>query len=121
MNADSKPPRTSWPRRIFVVVRSVLVFAVVGFTIGWLLNRLNSHFESRPEPAGFPRGLVQGALMPIAMPNLLFGQDVAIYATRNTGRTYRLGYTMGVNGCGLLFFGLFFWRVRRMKAQITGP
>ena len=58
--------------------------------------------------------------MPISMPNLLFGHDVAIYAANNTGRTYKLGYTLGVNGCGLIFFGFFFWRVRRMKLRVPG-
>jgi hypothetical protein len=61
---------------------------------------------------------VQGALMPITMPNLIFGHDVAIYAANNTGRTYKIGYTLGVNTCGLIFFGFFFWRVRRMKLRL---
>jgi hypothetical protein len=51
------------------------------------------------------------------MPNLFVGNDVAIYATNNTGRTYKMGYTLGVNACGLIFFGFFFWRVRRMMKQ----
>jgi hypothetical protein len=51
--------------------------------------------------------------MPLALPNLVAGYDVAIYAASNTGRTYKLGYALGVNLCGLIFFGLFFWRVRR--------
>ena len=51
-----------------------------------------------PAPAGFARGLVHGALMPIALPNLLVGNDVTIYAANNTGLRYKLGYTCGVNG-----------------------
>jgi hypothetical protein len=58
--------------------------------------------------------------MPLALPNLLVGHDVAIYAADNTGRTYKLGYTLGVNLCGLLFFGLFFWRVRRWRRGASG-
>ena len=46
------------------------------------------------------RGVLHGALMPLAWPNLLLGRDVTIYATDNTGRLYKLGYTLGVNGCG---------------------
>jgi hypothetical protein len=53
--------------------------------------------------------------MPLALPNLLVGDDVTIYAPENVGRPYKLGYTVGVNGCGLLFFGFFFWRVRRWR------
>ena len=53
--------------------------------------------------------------MPMAMPNLLVGRDLTIYSPNNTGLTYKLGYTTGVNGCGALFFGLFFWRVSRWR------
>ena len=53
--------------------------------------------------------------MPMSMPNLLVGKDVSIYAANNTGLTYKLGYTAGVNGCGAIFFGFFFWRVRKWK------
>ena len=89
----------------------------VGLAIGWTLNRIDLAFQRRKEPAGFGRGVVQGALMPIALPNLAVGNDVSIYAENNTGRTYKLGYTIGVNACGLIFFGLFFWRLRRLRAR----
>ena len=64
--------------------------------------------------------LLHGALMPLALPNLLVGRDVPIYAEHNTGRTYKLGYTAGVNGCGLLFFGFFFRRLARWRRR-AGP
>ena len=51
--------------------------------------------------------------MPLALPRLLLGQDTTIYALSNTGRTYKLGYTAGVNGCGALFFGIMYWRFSR--------
>ena len=70
-------------------------------------------------PAGFGRGLVHGVLMPIALPNLLFGSDVPIYAERNTGVPYKLGYTMGVNGCGALFFGALYWRLLRLRRKLS--
>jgi hypothetical protein len=95
-----------------------MIVLAIGFSIGWTLNRIQAAFESRAQPAGFGRGILQGALMPMTMPNLLVGHDVSIYAARNTGRTYKLGYTMGVNGCGLLFFGIFFWRVRRLRREL---
>ncbi len=53
--------------------------------------------------------------MPAAMPNLAIGHDVTIYATNNNGLPYKLGYTMGVNVCGAVFFGIFFLRVNRWK------
>ena len=82
--------------------------------VGISLNYLARAMERRGKPAGFPQGVLQGAMMPCAMPNLLFGKDVTIYAENNTGVGYKLGYTVGVNACGALFFGLFFYRVRRL-------
>jgi hypothetical protein len=99
------------------LLQRIIVWFVLAFTIGFCLNRLGTHFAHDPRPAGFTRGSIQGALMPMAMPNLLFGGDVTIYAPHNTGRTYKLGYTVGVNGCGALFFGVFFWRVSRWRKK----
>jgi len=98
--------------QLIVKIVSVLLVAA---TIGFILNHLAASLERSGRPAGFSRGLVQGALMPMAMPNLLVGRDITIYAAQNSGRPYKLGYTLGVNVCGAIFFGLFFWRVRRWR------
>ena len=90
----------------------ILVLAV---TIGWMLSRIAASLERSARPAGFGRGVLQGALMPLAMPNLMVGKDVTIYAQNNTGLSYKLGYTVGVNSCGALFFGLFFWRLTQWR------
>lgn len=103
-------------RRVLLVLKRTAMLVVLAFAIGWTLNRIEVAFEKQNRRAGFSRGLIQGALMPMALPNLLVGQEVAIYAANNSGRSYKLGYTMGVNGCGLIFFGFFFWRLRRLKA-----
>jgi len=76
--------------------------------------------EQEHGPAGFFQGLLQGALMPCALPNLLVGNNVAIYAQNNTGLTYKLGYTVGVNTCGAVFFGLLFWRLGRWRRRFQG-
>jgi hypothetical protein len=100
--------------------RAICLVAVAA-CIGWGLNRSAATLNRDLRPAGFGRGLIHGALMPLAMPNLLVGHDVAIYATNNTGRTYKLGYALGVNLCGLIFFGFFYWRVGRWgKRRQTG-
>jgi hypothetical protein len=65
--------------------------------------------------AGFRTGLAHGALMPCGLPMLLVGKDLPIYAERNTGRTYKLGYTLGVNLCGAVFFGSVYWRLGRIR------
>jgi hypothetical protein len=112
--AKAKPAPAA---RALRIVRRIVMLVALGFTIGWLLNRAAVALERRETPAGFAHGIVQGALMPIALPNLAFGRDVPIYATRNTGRTYKLGYTMGVNACGAIFFGVCFYRLRRMRLR----
>ncbi|MDB6033727.1 MAG: hypothetical protein JWM16_4065 [Verrucomicrobiales bacterium] len=102
-----------------IAVRLVCVLAVAA-VIAAALNRTAANLSHDETPAGLARGMLQGALMPLALPNLAMGRDVAIYSLNNTGRTYKLGYTLGVNVCGLLFFGIFFWRVSRWrKAAMT--
>jgi hypothetical protein len=99
------------------IVRRVAAFLLLAAAIGWMLNRTSVSFAHDPNPAGFPRGLLQGALMPMAFPNLLLGRDVTIYAPNNTGRGYKLGYTAGVNLCGAAFFGFCFWRLQRWRRK----
>lgn len=67
-------------------------------------------------PAGFWAGMAHGAVMPAAFPALILGRDVMIYAADNTGVPYKLGYTLGVNACGAVFFGLFYRRTRKQTA-----
>ena len=107
--------RPALARRILVRVLSILIAAVLVGCLTGLLAKLSNRPESGP--AGFGRGVLHGALMPGALPNLLVGKDVTIYAPNNTGRTYKLGYTVGVNGCGAIFFGFFFWRLNRWRKR----
>jgi hypothetical protein len=118
MTAMPLPEKTPWTTRLLRILVRLAIILAIGFSIGWTLNRVHAACERRAEPAGFRRGVLQGALMPMTMPNLIFGRDVAIYAANNTGRTYKLGYTMGVNASGLIFFGVFFWRLRRLRKEL---
>jgi len=100
------------------VIRTVATILVFAFIIGWFLQRSAEALNRTNERAGFGRGLLHGALMPLALPNLLVGKDVPIYAVNNTGVPYKLGYTAGVNVCGAIFFGTCFWRwSRRVRAS----
>lgn len=108
-NAAPPPNKT---RRVLLRILSILIVAVA---IGSVLNLLTRSSDKNTGPAGFGQGVLHGVLMPAALPNLLIGKDVSIYAPNNTGRTYKLGYTVGVNGCGALFFGFFFWRLSRWR------
>lgn len=93
----------------------LLAILCAALAVGTLLNRVSASFERDARPAGFTRGVLQGALMPMALPNLLVGRDVTIYSVNNTGVKYKLGYTIGVNVCGAVFFGFFYWRVSRLR------
>jgi hypothetical protein len=99
-------------RRIAV---RVVVILMMAFLVGLFMRELSVLMTRSPRPAGFLRGVVQGAAMPCTLPNLLVGNDIVIYAPNNTGLTYKLGYTCGVNMCGALFFGLLFWRINRWR------
>jgi hypothetical protein len=112
---QAKAPEPGRPSRLRrAAVRSLTILAVGAFMV-WVVQRSTARLDQTREPAGFTRGLLHGALMPMAMTNLMLGQDVTIYSSNNQGRLYKLGYTMGVNGCGALFFGFAFWRVGRWR------
>jgi len=113
--ASKASSRRAWWR----VPLRVLLILILATVVGWTLKRMAKSMERDPHPAGFRRGLVQGALMPMALPNLIVGNNVAIYSQNNTGLTYKLGYTAGVNACGAVFFGLFFWRVNRWRREMN--
>ena len=91
------------------VAMLVLLGLLLGFGYDWAAPR----FYGSDRLAGFRLGVLHGALMPVALPSLLLGRDVPIYATSNTGRTYKLGYICGINLCGLVFFGLAFRQPRK--------
>jgi hypothetical protein len=103
-----------------ILLRLGIVLLVAG-AIGGLLNHVSASLEVDARPAGFARGVLQGALMPMSMPNLMVGRDVSIYSPNNTGVSYKLGYTAGVNGCGALFFGFLFWRLNRWRKWAGQP
>ena len=93
-------------------MRLVAVGLVFGFAYGWAAPLV---YRPGANP-GFWLGSAHGALMPIALPSLLLGKDVPIYAEKNQGRIYKLGYIAGINVCGFLFFGLSFWQPSRDRA-----
>jgi hypothetical protein len=116
-----QPPESADPKKrwsfggiLRFLLRLALIF-VITWAWGWILNKSATSSNAQTEAAGFSRGMLHGALMPGAMPSLLFGKDVVIYAENNNGRLYKLGYTFGVNACGAFFFGTFFWRLRKLN------
>ena len=112
--SDAVPQRRPAPLWQRLLLR-ILFVLVVGTAVGFLLNYSAESLAKRTAPASFEHGVLHGALMPCAMPALLIGHDVQIYALHNTGRLYKLGYTLGVIGCGAIFFGFFYRRLGRWR------
>lgn len=116
MNGDVR--RLAWAKRLLRIAIQIASIFLIAVAVGAALNAAARTLERSGRRAGFCQGMLQGALMPMAMPSLLVGRDVMIYAENNTGRTYKLGYTAGVNACGAIFFGYAFWRWRRLKEAL---
>jgi hypothetical protein len=94
---------------VFKITALVLLGLALGVGYDWAAAR----FYVPERTAGFRLGVLHGALMPAALPTLLMGKDVPIFAQNNNGRIYKVGYIAGINLCGLLFFGLAFSRPRK--------
>lgn len=116
--SDVTPPRAARKFRPLRLLLRLATIIAVTYSWAWFVNRSVTAADARNEAASFSRGMIHGALMPGAMPMLLIGKDVVIYATNNDGRLYKLGYTFGVNACGALFFGGFYWRLSRWRKRV---
>ena len=91
-----------------IALKKALTLLVAGLVLGFGYNWAAQRFYGEDKTPGFWVGTLHGALMPAALPTLLSGVNVPIFATRNSGRSYKLGYIAGINLCGLFFFGLAF-------------
>jgi hypothetical protein len=109
-SSQAQPPAQTAKMKHLVrkAVTLILLGLLLGYAYDWAVPRL----YNADRAAGFRLGVLHGALMPVALPSLLLGKDVPIYATTSTGRIYKLGYIAGINLCGLLFFGTAFRRPR---------
>lgn len=73
------------------IIRKAAVLIVVTLVSGWLYGRASPWAFPKNRTAGFGYGMLHGALMPIALPSLVIGRDVPIYAADNSGRFYKIG------------------------------
>jgi hypothetical protein len=114
----SKPATASSPVRgltliQFIIFKCIVMTAFV-VALAYLQGWASKNSYKAENCAHFKMGLLHGFLMPAAFPGLLEGHDLPIYAPNNSGRTYKIGYILGINTCGTLFFGLAYW-------GMTGP
>ena len=93
----------------------IVALTLLGVALGCAQGWASSRCYKPDHVAGFNVGVLHGILMPAALPGLLMGNDLPIYAPNNSGRTYNIGFAVGVNCCGTLFFGISFWQPRRRR------
>lgn len=108
------PPFSSKAKEI---TTKIIILVVLGVALGFAQAWASSRYYKPDHVAGFRIGVLEGILMPAALPGLLMGNDFPIYAPNNSGRLYNIGYLLGVNTCGTLFFGVTFRQPRRRNAR----
>jgi glycosyltransferase involved in cell wall biosynthesis len=116
MTSDESPTSLR-PARLRRGLFKALQLAVLGVVLAFFYEWGSVRFYPRHGPAGFWHGTLHGALMPMALPALLAGRDVPIYAEANTGRAYKLGYIAGINACGFVVFGMTFSKTTRDRPR----
>jgi hypothetical protein len=94
-------------------IKKIAAFLIVTVLFSWAYGWSSPRAFPKNKTFGFRYGVLHGALMPLALPSLLLGQNVEIFAADNSGRLYKIGYICGINLCGVAFFGPLFWRPKR--------
>jgi hypothetical protein len=97
------------------IISKVVTVTIVALIFGWVYGWASPHMFPKDKQHGFGYGMVHGALMPMALPSLVMGQQVEIFSPNNPGRLYKIGYIVGINVCGLIFFGSAFWRPKKKQ------
>jgi hypothetical protein len=107
---DTTVPKNRLRSIMITVLRKLVTLVILGWLFGILYDWALPWAYPAGRPVGFSYGVMHGAMMPIALPTLVMGKDVTIFAANNSGRPYKIGYICGINLCGLVFFGLAFYR-----------
>ena len=105
---EPQPPARPVDHPFKRLLRKAVTLAIVTVVFGWFYAWASPWAFPKNHTVDFKYGALHGALMPLSLPSLVMGHDVAIYDSDNTGRGYKVGYICGINLCGLLFFGLAF-------------
>ena len=106
--AGATPPKSKWRYWAKTVLFVKLRLVIAGILFGYLYAWASPLVYPKDRDLGFAHGFAHGGLMPMALPSLVVGKNVPIFAENNNGRFYKLGYICGINVCGLLFFGFGF-------------
>ena len=98
-----------------VIIIKVIALTVISLGLGFTHTWASTRCYQPDYVAGVPAGMMEGAIMPAALPPLLMGHDVPIYAPNNVGRGYKIGFILGLNTSGTIFFGVAFWKPRKKR------
>ena len=101
-----------------VIIIKIIVLTAISVGLGFTYEWASSRYYRADYVAGIPAGFLEGAVMPAALPGLLMGHDTPIYAPNNLGRPYNIGFILGLNISGTIFFGVAFWQPRRRKKNL---
>lgn len=108
LKVETAAPQPKWKHWAKTVLFVKLRLVIAGLLLGYLYAWASPLVYPKDRPLGFAHGVAHGGLMPMALPSLVIGKNVPIFAENNNGRFYKLGYICGINVCGLLFFGFGF-------------
>jgi len=103
---------TSAPKWGYKVIK-IVALTLFSLALGFGYDRAAPRTYAPERVAGFFTGMMHGALMPAALPTLVFGKALPIYAQNNVGRGYNIGFILGLNTCGTFFFGIAFWHPKK--------
>jgi len=109
-------PTTRRSRAARLLIRLVLLLLTAALA-GALIRGSSVSARNSTNNTGFALGMYHGAVMPCTVLQLALGQELTIYAVANNGRLYNLGYAVGVNACGALFFGIVFYRFSQWRRR----
>ena len=109
---DQNAASTSSPKWGYKVIK-IIALTLFSLALGFGYDRAAPRTYEPERVAGFFTGMMHGALMPAALPTLVFGKALPIYAQNNVGRGYNIGFILGLNTCGTFFFGIAFWHPKK--------
>lgn len=83
--------------------KTLILLLVVGTLFLWgCADKINVQFPENAYEYGFFWGLWHGFIAPFSLIGMLFGADITVFAMKNTGFFYALGFLMGSGGWGVL-------------------
>lgn len=112
LQTQTETPARFSPAQVIII--KIVVMTLFTLALGFAQGA-SSHTYQPEFFAGFHTGLLHGMLMPAALPSLLMGHDLPLFAPSNSGRTYKIGCLLGLNTCGTFFFGISFWQPRQRR------